>query len=116
VSSVAGKEPLPEMTAYVAAKHALNGLAKGLAREVGGAGITVNAVCPGTVVAGELRPRPGMDPEWQRQALENTVAKMAIGRTLHPAEIADAILFLCSDAAGAITGTQLSVDGGWTTY
>jgi NAD(P)-dependent dehydrogenase (short-subunit alcohol dehydrogenase family) len=116
VSSVAGKEPLPEMTAYVAAKHAVNGLAKGLAREVGADGITVNAVCPGTVVQGELRPRPGVDVEWLRQALETTVAKMAIGRALKPSEIADTIVFLCSDAGACITGSQLSVDGGWTTY
>lgn len=116
VSSVAGKEPIAEMAAYVAAKHAVNGLAKGLSREVGASGITVNAVCPGTVVLGDLRPRPGIDVEWLRQALESTVAKMAIGRTQTPSEIADAIVFLCSEAAATITGTQLSVDGGWTTY
>lgn len=90
---------------YAAAKGGLLSFSKSLAREVGRYGITVNAVCPGLI---ETRMIAQMAPE-ERQRFEQQIA---LGRFGAPAEVAHAIRFLASAAAGYITGSTLVVDGG----
>lgn len=111
ISSGAGLKPsLTGIQAYAAAKHALVGLTKQLALELGPQGITVNSVAPGFVLS-----NPSTEKQWDAFGLERQ--KQIIGgihmRRLGCAQdIADAVTFLCSDRAGWITGQILSVDGG----
>ena len=109
VSSVSGLLAEPQRAAYVSSKHALIGLTKQLAMEFGELGIRVNAVAPG-VVRTELTESYFSDPE--QVALIN--AAHALGRVASPHEIARAIRFLASDDASFMTGTIMTVDGGWT--
>ena len=109
VSSVSGLLAEPQRAAYVSSKHALIGLTKQLAMEFGELGIRVNAVAPG-VVRTELTESYFADPE--QVALIN--AAHALGRVASPHEIARAIRFLASDDASFMTGTIMTVDGGWT--
>lgn len=90
---------------YAAAKGGLLSLSKSLAREVGRYGITVNCVCPGFV---ETRMIAGMPP----QQREHFTRQVALGRFGTPQEVGRAIQFLASPAAGYVTGSVLTVDGG----
>lgn len=90
---------------YVAAKAGLIGLTKTAARELGPKGITVNAVAPGMVLT-EMALQLG------EEIRGRAVAETVLGRLALPEEVADAVLFLLSDAAGAITGQVLQVDAG----
>ena len=109
VSSVSGLLAEPQRAAYVSSKHALIGLTKQLAMEFGERGIRVNAVAPG-VVRTELTEAYFSDPE----QVELINAAHALGRVASPDEIARAIRFLASDDASFMTGTIMTVDGGWT--
>lgn len=93
---------------YVASKGALLGLTRAMARELGPDGITANAICPGAFPtdAEKIHPEP---EKYQQFVLEHQSLK----RRGTPQDIADAMLFLASDAAGFITGQTLNVDGGW---
>ena len=106
VSDTVWDPPAGHMLAYVASKAALIGIARTLARSLGRDGITVNCVAPG------LTPTPtavaGLPPE----AFAAVRARQAIDRALTPDDIAAAVTFLVSDAAGAITGQTLCADGG----
>ena len=103
----------------MAAKHGLVGLTRSIALEVAQTGVTCNVVAPGMVmtpiiemqVADQARVT-GLDPEAVIQSvfLEN----QPIRRPVTPQEIAAAVVFLCSDAAGGVTGAVLPVDGGYT--
>ncbi|ASJ72756.1 SDR family NAD(P)-dependent oxidoreductase [Granulosicoccus antarcticus] len=111
ISSGAGLKPsLTGIQAYASAKHALVGLTRQLALELGPAGITVNSVAPGFVLS-----NPSTERQWQafgaeRQAqIVNSIHTRRLGRA---EDIADAVTFLCSDKAGWITGQILQVDGG----
>lgn len=90
---------------YSAAKAGLVGLTKAAARELGPRGITVNAIAPGMVLTGMAQAIP---KEFLRQA----TAESVLGRLAEPQDVADAVLFLLSDAARAITGQVLRVDAG----
>ena len=114
-ASVAGLVATPGMPAYVASKHAVIGLTKTAAGEVAKSGIRVNAVCPGPVDTRmihslEQQISPG-DPAEDARRYQ---AAMPTGRYTTPEEIANMVLFLCSDLAGNITGGQYVVDGGRT--
>lgn len=112
LASIAALTGLPRRNAYGAAKAGLVALTRALACEWAGAGIRVNAVAPGYVATDLVRAliRDGLlDADRIRR-------RMPIGRMIEPAEVAAAIVFLASDQASAITGTVLTVDGGWTAY
>jgi acetoacetyl-CoA reductase/3-oxoacyl-[acyl-carrier protein] reductase len=90
---------------YVAAKAGLIGLTKTAARELGPKGVTVNAVAPGMVLT-------EMALQLAEEVRGRAVGESVLGRLTTPEEVADAVLFLLSDAAGAITGQVLQVDAG----
>ena len=105
IASVIGIMGNPGQANYAAAKAGLIGFSKSLAREVGSRMITVNVVAPGFIDTDMTR----MLPEEQRQAL---LAQIPLGRLGETADIANAVTFLASDAAGYITGETLHVNGG----
>ncbi len=112
-ASTSGLFGVPGMAAYAASKHGVLGLTKVASSEVAGRGVRVNAICPGPVETQMMRSleaqRNPADPEAVRAANR---AGMPSGRYTLPDEVAGAVLYLCSDLAGNVTGTQLVVDGG----
>jgi len=108
IGSIAGFEMFP-LPAYSPSKAAIHQLTKVLAGDLGPRGVRVNAVAPGYVMTEALRDRVAAG-ERDTSVME---AQKPLGRIVEPAEIADAIVFLASDAARAITGTTLPVDNGW---
>ena len=109
LTSVAGLMGVPGRAAYVSTKHAIIGLTRELAMEVGRHGLRVNAIAPG-MIRTPMTSTMLADAESEARS----AAMHPLGRVGEPAEIASAILFLCSDQASFITGTVLSVDGGYT--
>jgi 3-oxoacyl-[acyl-carrier protein] reductase len=111
VSSGAGLRPsLTGIQAYAAAKHALVGLTRQLALELGPEGVTVNSVAPGFVLS-----NPSSQRQWESYGPEGQaalVARIHTRRLGRPADIAAAACFLASPEAEWITGQVLSVDGG----
>ncbi|MFB0917912.1 MAG: 3-hydroxybutyrate dehydrogenase [Clostridiaceae bacterium] len=106
-------------SAYVSAKHGLAGLTKTAALEGGPQGITVNSICPAYVRT------PLVDKQIADQARNHGISeeevvskimlqKAAIKKLLEPSQVADVVKFLCSDAASSITGSTMTIDGGWT--
>ena len=120
ISSVEGKHGKPVFTAYTTAKHAINGFTKSLAREVGGAGVTVNAICPGLVITDIVRNSGPATAEAMGLTFDEMIGEFvkdsALGRPVTLEEVAAAAVLLASEAGGGITGTQLSVDGGTAQY
>lgn len=108
-ASVAGLVALPMQAAYGAAKHGVVGLTKVAAVEGAAAGVRVNAICPGAVQTPILAhlEKAGID----QAAL---AAMSPQNRIADPREIAEAVLFLLSDASSFITGAAVPVDGGWS--
>ena len=109
ITSVVGLTGNAGQANYVAAKAGLIGFTKAVAREMASRGITANAVAPGYV---ETDITNGLSDEIKATALAN----IPIGRFGQPEDIARAVVFLASDAAGFITGQTLAVDGGMTMY
>jgi 3-oxoacyl-[acyl-carrier protein] reductase len=111
ISSGAGLRPsLTGIHAYCAAKHALVGLTRQLALELGPAGVTVNSVAPGFVLS-----NPSTERQWQAFGADRqrtVLGSIHMGRLGRPDDIAPAVVFLASDQAGWITGQILSVNGG----
>jgi NAD(P)-dependent dehydrogenase (short-subunit alcohol dehydrogenase family) len=99
----------PKQPAYSASKGAVKNLTMSLAAAYAAEGIRVNAVAPGWVIT-ELSRGARENPERSAQIM----SRVPVGRWADPAEIADPILFLCSDAARYVTGTMMTVDGGYT--
>ena len=109
VSSQMGHVGGPNRAVYAASKHAVEGLTKALAIELGASNIRVNTVCP-TFIETELTARNLSDPEFRSWVL----SKIKLGRLGRVEDIMGPIVFLASEAAALVTGTALLVDGGWT--
>ena len=105
ITSVVGASGNPGQANYAAAKAGVAGMTRALARELGSRGVTVNCVAPG-FIATDMTDKLA---EAQRVAL---LAQIPVGRLGSPQEVADAVTFLASPAAGYITGTELHVNGG----
>ena len=107
VSSGAGLVPAPGQPHYTAAKHAVLGLTKQAAQEYARSGIRVNAVLPGQTETEPMRAYLDAQPDGGERLLR----RIPMGRMARPAEIAEAIVWLCSDASSYVSGDSLVVDG-----
>jgi len=119
ISSAHGLVASPFKSAYVAAKHGIMGLTKSAALELAETGITVNAICPGYVLTPLVEqqiPDMAKTSGISEEAVKNEVLLrlQATKEFVSIEDIAATAMFLASDAASQITGTHISVDGGWT--
>jgi len=108
-ASIAGLVGFPNIPAYVASKHGVLGLTKNAALEYAKSGIRVNAVCPGVIKTPMIDRFTGKNKEVEKQF----ESAEPIGRMGEPEEVAEAVTWLCSDAASFVTGHSMAVDGGW---
>jgi len=119
LNSIHGLVASEYKVAYVSAKHDLSGLTKTAALEGGPYGITVNSICPAYVKT------PLVDNQVDAQAKSHSISKeevvekimlqkAAVKKLIDPSTIAEVAKFLCSDAGAHITGSTLTIDGGWT--
>jgi NAD(P)-dependent dehydrogenase (short-subunit alcohol dehydrogenase family) len=106
-ASVAGLVGFAGIPAYTASKHGVNGLTKQIALDYAKQNIRVNSVCPGIIHTPMIDRFTGGSPE----ALEAFAATEPVGRLGKPSEIADAVVYLCSDKASFVTGINMPVDG-----
>ncbi|MEM8724715.1 MAG: SDR family NAD(P)-dependent oxidoreductase [Pseudomonadota bacterium] len=120
MSSMEGKHGKPVFTAYTAAKHAVNGMTKSLAREVGELGITANSICPGLVVTDIIKnngPETAKAMGMEFDDMINMFAQeAAIKRPNTVEEVAAVALLLAAPEGAGITGAAISVDGGTAQY
>jgi 3-hydroxybutyrate dehydrogenase len=119
VASAHGLTASPFKSAYVAAKHGVVGLSKTTALETAGQGITCNAICPGYVltplVEAQIPEQMTMHAMGREQVIrEVMLARQPSREFATTGQIGGTAVFLCSDHAAQITGTTISVDGGWT--
>ncbi|MDX8536839.1 MULTISPECIES: SDR family NAD(P)-dependent oxidoreductase [Mesorhizobium] len=118
VASTAGLKGYAYVAPYVAAKHGVVGLMRALAAETAKSGVTVNAVCPGFVDTEMLEQSIQRIVDKTGRAADEARASLAAtnpqGRFIQPEEVAEAVLWLCGDAARSITGQAISVSGGET--
>jgi NAD(P)-dependent dehydrogenase (short-subunit alcohol dehydrogenase family) len=101
-SSMLGAAAMPYNGAYIAAKHGVHGLTRAAALELGGTGIRVNAIAPGVTQTGMTS-----------AVSDELLAAVPLGRIAEPAEIAAAVVWLCSPESSYVTGSVLVADGGW---
>ncbi|MEM7168157.1 MAG: glucose 1-dehydrogenase [Planctomycetota bacterium] len=104
-SSVAGRRGFPAFSAYVASKHAVEGLTRSVAQELAGSKVRVNTVAPGPIETPLLDRATAGDPS-------GFVGMVPLGRVGQPEEVAEAVVFLASKDAAYVTGQALVVDGG----
>jgi 3-hydroxybutyrate dehydrogenase len=119
VASAHGLTASPYKSAYVASKHGVVGFTKVLALETAGQGITVNAICPGYVLTPLVEAQIPDQMKTHSMDRETVVREVMLARQPSKEfatveQIGGVAVFLCSDAAAQITGTTISVDGGWT--
>ncbi len=107
-ASVAGLVGFPGLPDYVASKHGVVGLTKTAALEYAKSGIRVNAVCPGVIQTPMVERGAQLSPGFDELA----VSMEPVGRFGQPAEVGEAVVWLCSDAASFVTGHPMVVDGG----
>ena len=108
-ASIAGLVGFTGIPAYVASKHGVIGLTKNAALEYAKSGIRVNVVCPGVIKTPMIDRFTGKNKEVEKQF----ESMEPIGRLGLPEEVAEAVVWLCSDASSFITGDAIPVDGGW---
>jgi 3-hydroxybutyrate dehydrogenase len=121
ISSVHGLVASPYKAAYVSAKHGLEGLSKVIALEGAQQGVTSNCVNPAYVrtplvenqIAAQAEIR-GMEPSAVVEQV--MLERAALKRLVEPEEVAGMVAYLCSDAAAAVTGASMTMDGGWTAH
>ena len=118
IASVHGLVASADKGPYVAAKHGLVGLTKAVALETAAQGITCNALCPGYVDTQLIRDQ--IEVRVMREGSTREAATAAMMREkqpsltfIRPEQIGETVLFLCSPAAAAITGSAIPIDGGW---
>lgn len=109
MSSQMGHVGAANRTVYCASKHAIEGLTKAMAVELGGSGIRVNSICPTFIET------PMTEPYFRNESFRSEVlAKIKLGRLGRIEDIMGSVVFLASDASALVTGTAVRVDGGWT--
>ena len=111
IINITGKSEPDRLNAAFAAKAAVHAWAKGLSREIGRAGITINSIAPGRIMSEQIR---RLYPEEERRQLADT--EIAVGRYGEPEDLASMAIFLASPIASYITGTVIPVDGGLRRY
>lgn len=121
VSSVHGLRASPFKSAYVAAKHALEGLSKTAALEGAPFGVTSNCINPGYVrtplVENQITAQARAHEISEEEVIEDVLlSRTGIKRLIEPSEVAESVLWLCGDQCPSMTGTSLSLDGGWTAH
>lgn len=121
ISSVHGLRASPYKSAYVSAKHGLEGLSKVTALEGAQHGVTSNCINPAFVrtplVEGQLADQAAANGISEDEVVEQIMlASAAIKRLIEPDEVGESVAYLCSPAASFITGTNISLDGGWTAH
>lgn len=109
VASIAGLIGFAGLPAYVVSKHGVVGLTKTAALEYAKQGIRINAVCPGVIKTDMVDRVTGKNKVVEKQYEDME----PVGRMGKPEEVAEAIIWLCSDASSFVTGHALNVDGGW---
>ncbi len=119
VSSVHGHRASPFKSAYVSAKHGLEGLSKVIALEAAGKGVTSNTVCPGYVrtplVEGQIADQARTHGIGEDEVLDKVMlGRTPIKRLVEPTEVADLVCFLCGPGTDSVTGSSFLMDGGWT--
>ena len=119
ISSIHGRVASPFKSAYITAKHGLIGLTRTAALEGGEHGITVNAICPAYVRTPLVENQIADQARTRGISIEDVVEQVmlepaAIKRLITPEEVAALVIYLCSEAAGAITGVDWAIDLGWT--
>jgi 3-hydroxybutyrate dehydrogenase len=119
IASAHGLTASPYKSAYVAAKHGVVGLTKTVALECAGQGITANAVCPGYVLTPLVESQIPDQMKTHKMDRETVIREVMLARQpsrqfATTEQIGGTVAFLCSPAADQITGTTISVDGGWT--
>jgi len=119
IASAHGLTASPYKSAYVAAKHGVIGLTKTIGLETAGQGVTCNAICPGYVLTPIVEKQIPDQMAVHDMSREDVIAKVMLqrqpsGEFATVEQMGGTAVFLCSDAAAQITGTSISVDGGWT--
>ncbi len=119
IASAHGLTASPYKSAYIAAKHGIVGLSKTTALETAGQGITCNAICPGYVLTPLVEAQIPDQMKSHKMDRETVISEVMLARQpskefATTGQIGGTVAFLCSPAADQITGTTISVDGGWT--